>query len=179
MRVAEIAEQCGVQALAVHGRTRACKFTGEADYASIADVKRAVSIPVLANGDIDSAQRAREVLQLTGADGLMIGRAAQGRPWIFREIAAGLADGTNFDTDVVPDRAALRDMMLAHLEALYRFYGERTGVRVARKHLGWYCKHHPESQPYRREVVRVESANEQLQLTREYFERAGTDELAA
>lgn len=176
VRIAEIAEQCGIQALAVHGRTRACKFSGNADYASIANVKRAVSIPVFANGDIDSAQRAREVLESTGADGLMIGRAAQGRPWIFREIAAGLAGGTKFDASLVPDGAALRDIMLAHLEALYRFYGERTGVRVARKHLGWYCKHNTNADAFRRSVVTVESAARQLQLTRAFFERGDTDE---
>ncbi len=176
VRIAEIAEQCGVQALAVHGRTRACRFSGTADYESIAAVKRAVSIPVLANGDIDSARRACQVLEATGADGLMIGRAAQGRPWIFREIAAGLASGTKFDIHATPGRDELRDIMLAHLEELYRFYGEHTGVRVARKHLGWYCAKRSDASAFRKAVVRVETAAEQFGLTRSFFESAGAYE---
>ena len=178
VRIAQIAEQCGVQALAVHGRTRACRFRGQADYDSIAAVKRAVSIPVMANGDIDSAHRACQVLRSTGADGLMIGRAAQGRPWIFREIAAGLADGTKFDKHAVPDRDELRDIMLAHLEELYRFYGEYTGVRVARKHLGWYCANRGDASAFRQAVVRVETAAEQVGLTRSFFESAVVNEMS-
>ncbi|MBT8136281.1 MAG: tRNA dihydrouridine synthase DusB [Gammaproteobacteria bacterium] len=179
VRIAEIAEQCGVQAIAIHGRTRACKFGGHAEYQSIAEVKRAISIPVIANGDIDSAQRAREVLQQTGADGLMIGRAAQGRPWVFREIAACLSTPDKNDQNAAPAVAELRDIMLAHLEELYRFYGEQTGVRVARKHLGWYCRNRTDAGQYRNAVVRVDSAAQQVNLTRQYFERATDDAVAA
>ncbi|NND60319.1 MAG: tRNA dihydrouridine synthase DusB [Gammaproteobacteria bacterium] len=179
VRVARIAEDSGIAALAVHGRTRACKFTGTVDYDSIAAVKRSVSIPVFANGDIDCAERACQVLEQTGADALMIGRAAQGRPWIFREIDAALKSGTKFDIVHTPNRDELRDIMLTHLDALYRFYGEHTGVRVARKHLGWYCKNHSDAGNYKRTVVRVETAADQLRLTREYFDNAYMDSVAA
>ncbi|MDH3646285.1 MAG: tRNA dihydrouridine synthase DusB [Gammaproteobacteria bacterium] len=171
VRVAKIAEQAGIQALAIHGRTRACMFRGQAEYDSIADVKRVVSIPIIANGDIDSAQRARDVLQHTGADALMIGRAAQGRPWVFREIAATLSQDTKFSKSAIPTNAELRDIMLTHLDELYRFYGEQVGVRVARKHLGWYCRNRKDASTYRANVVRVETADQQMQLTRNYFER--------
>ena len=182
VRIAQIAEQAGVQALAVHGRTRSCMFRGEVDYDSIADVKRAVSIPVIANGDINSARQARYVLQRTGADALMIGRAAQGRPWVFREIAAGLSDDTKFSNsanDGTPCNSELRDIMLAHLDELYRFYGERIGVRVARKHLLWYCRNRTDAETYRTSVIRVETAEEQLLLTRHYFEAANDRASAA
>lgn len=179
VRIAQLAEQAGIAALAVHGRTRACKFVGEVDYQSIATVKRSVSIPVLANGDVDSAQRACQVLRETGADGIMIGRAAQGRPWIFREIGARVSSGTMFDKDGHPGPRELRDIMLEHLEAVYVFYGEYTGVRVARKHIGWYCQHHHRAQAYRQAVLRVETAREQLRLTRDYFEKAYTEGSAA
>jgi tRNA-dihydrouridine synthase B len=136
-RIARIAEDSGVAALTVHGRTRACMFTGPVDYATIAEVKRAVSIPVIANGDVDSPERARDVLRATGADMVMIGRAAQGRPWIFAEIAHFLATGDRLPP---PTPAALRALIAEHLADHYAFYGEDAGVRVARKHLGWYLK---------------------------------------
>ncbi|NNF66928.1 MAG: tRNA dihydrouridine synthase DusB [Gammaproteobacteria bacterium] len=177
VRIAQIAEQSGIMALAIHGRTRACKFRGQAEYDSIADVKRAVKIPIIANGDIDNAQRAVDVLHHTGADALMIGRAAQGRPWIFREIAATLSQDTKLSAATVPTHAELRDIMLTHLDELYCFYGEQVGVRVARKHLSWYCKNRMDAASYRAQVVRVESAAEQMQLTRNYF--AGTDDRAS
>ncbi|MBT8132779.1 MAG: tRNA dihydrouridine synthase DusB, partial [Gammaproteobacteria bacterium] len=176
IRIAQIAEQAGIQALAIHGRTRACKFSGEAEYDSIADVKREINIPVIANGDIDSAQRAVNVLEQTGADGLMIGRAAQGRPWVFREIAAKLSQDTKLGEVTDPTNPELRDIMLAHLDELYRFYGESLGVRVARKHISWYCKNRCDAANYRNAVVRVDSAAEQLKLTNEYF--AGADDRA-
>jgi tRNA-dihydrouridine synthase B len=137
VHIAKIAEASGVAALTVHGRTRACMFVGPVDHATIADVKRAVSIPVIANGDIDTPERARDVLAMTGADAVMIGRAAQGRPWIFAEIAHFLATGEHLPPMTVP---ALRALIALHLADHYAFYGEDAGVRIARKHLGWYLK---------------------------------------
>jgi tRNA-dihydrouridine synthase B len=134
-RIARIAEQAGIAALAVHGRTRADHYEGEAEYETIREIKAAVGIPVLANGDITSGAKAAEVLAATGADGIMVGRGAQGRPWIFREIRAFL-DGRA--PPPAPDADAVRDIMAGHLEELYAFYGEHAGLRVARKHLGWY-----------------------------------------
>jgi len=140
VRIARIAESAGIAALTVHGRTRACLFTGPVDYATIGEVKRAVAIPVVANGDVDSPERARAVLVQTGADAVMIGRAAQGRPWIFAEIAHFLATGEHLPPMPV---AALRALVAAHLADHCAFYGEDVGVRVARKHLGWYLKSLP------------------------------------
>ena len=138
--IARIAEGAGIAALAVHGRTREDFFAGDAEYETAAAVKRAVGIPVFVNGDIDSAAKALSALEQSGADGVMVGRAAQGRPWIFRELRAGLAGSAS----TPPSLAEVRAIMLSHLEALYSFYGEAKGVRVARKHLGWYCRLHPE-----------------------------------
>jgi tRNA-dihydrouridine synthase B len=135
LRIARIAEELGVQALAVHGRTRADLYQGVAEFATVREIKAAVRIPVFANGDIDSGAKARAVLEESGADAVMIGRAAQGRPWIFREIRHFLRTGRDSPQ---PAHAEVRDIMLAHLEQLYAFYGEHAGVRVARKHLGWY-----------------------------------------
>jgi tRNA-dihydrouridine synthase B len=135
IRIAQLAESAGIAALAVHGRTRADHYQGAAEYRTIRAIKAAVRIPVFANGDIDSGPKARAVLEESGADGIMVGRAAQGRPWIFREIRHFLATGREAPA---PALAEVRDIMLAHLEQLYEFYGEHAGVRVARKHLGWY-----------------------------------------
>jgi tRNA-dihydrouridine synthase B len=168
--IARIAEDCGIQSLAVHGRTRACRYNGAAEYHTIARIKQSVGIPVIANGDITSIEKSLEVLRLTNADGLMIGRGAQGRPWIFQELLGGL------HKDLGLPRLAknpLRDIMLGHLKDMHRFYGETTGVRVARKHLTWYCQHLVNSDEYRHQVVRAGSAEEQLRLTREYFEQEG------
>ena len=168
VEIARIAEDCGIRSLAVHGRTRACRFRGNAEYDTIARIKQAVNIPVIANGDIRTIEKSLEVLRLTDADGLMIGRGAQGRPWIFRELLDALRG------DVGMPRLAkkhLRDIMLGHLADMHRFYGEATGVRVARKHLTWYCQHLVNADEYRHRVVRVGSAEEQLRLTREYFEQ--------
>ncbi len=137
VKIACIAEQCGIAALAVHGRTRADFFTGSAEYLTIRDIKSRVAIPVFANGDIDTPQKARAVLDFTGADGVMIGRASHGSPWIFRAVNAHLRD--RIETPAL-QRGELRDIILAHLDSLYSFYGEETGVRMARKHLGWYCQ---------------------------------------
>ncbi|HEY2625001.1 MAG TPA: tRNA dihydrouridine synthase DusB, partial [Dyella sp.] len=137
LTIAKIAEDAGIAALAVHGRTRADKYEGEAEYATIAAVKQAVRIPVLANGDVLTPQQARHVLDVTGADAVMVGRGAQGRPWIFREIAHYLATGETLPEPTPQDVCAI---LVHHLEQLYAFYGELQGVRIARKHLGWYAK---------------------------------------
>ena len=166
--IAQIAEAAGIQSLAVHGRTRACKFRGNAEYETIARIKQAVSIPVIANGDITTLEKSLEVLRLTGADGLMIGRGAQGRPWIFREL---LQASENRPSNPAVAKTELRDIMLRHLNELHRFYGEETGVRVARKHLTWYCGNLASADEFRYRVVRVDRASEQLRLTKDYFDR--------
>ncbi len=167
LSIAHIAEDSGIAALAVHGRTRDQQYTGVAEYDTIAAVKAALKIPVFANGDIDSPAKAAEVLRYTGCDAVLIGRAAQGRPWIFREIAHYLATG---ETLAPPPIEEIRDILLGHLEHLHEFYGELSGVRIARKHLGWYAKDRPENAAFRVVVNRAETPAEQLRLTREYFE---------
>jgi tRNA-dihydrouridine synthase B len=175
VRIGQIAEDAGVQSLAIHGRTREDRYKGAAEYETIARVKESVSIPVIANGDITTVKKSLEVLRLTNADGLMIGRGAQGRPWIFRELVAAL-DPTAENTQL--EKNELRDIMLGHLDDLHRFYGETTGVRVARKHLTWYCENLEDAEDFRHQVVRVDSASEQLRLTKQYFlgnNRSGTE----
>jgi tRNA-dihydrouridine synthase B len=142
-------------------------YTGEAEYDTIAMIKQAVHIPIIANGDIDSADKARLVLERTAADALMIGRAAHGRPWIFREIGQALATGR---VPAPPSIAEVRDILLAHVSALHEFYGEPAGVRIARKHLGWYAKDRPENAAFRDIVNRAETATAQLRLARDYFD---------
>jgi tRNA-dihydrouridine synthase B len=168
-RIAGIAEDSGIQCLAVHGRTRACRYRGDAEYDTIAQIKESVSIPVIANGDVTSLEKSLEVLRLTNADGLMIGRGAQGRPWVFRELVDFYRDG-NEPAPLAKNE--LRDIMLDHLKEMHRFYGEPAGVRVARKHLTWYCKNMVDADDYRYQVVRSESGEEQLRLTQEYFDRS-------
>jgi tRNA-dihydrouridine synthase B len=174
--IARIAEESGIAALAVHGRTRDQKYQGFAEYDTIARIVSERRIPVWANGDIDSPEKARRVLEHTGAAGLLIGRAAQGRPWIFGEIAHYLATGEH-----LPERPVdqVRDILLGHLEALHAFYGERRGVRIARKHLGWYAKDRPENAGFRQVVNRAESAAEQIDLTRAYFDALAAGERPA
>ncbi len=172
LNIARIAEDAGIAALAVHGRTRADKYQGEAEYETIAAVKQAISIPVLANGDVTSPERARHVLEVTGADALMIGRGAQGRPWIFREIVHYLATGETLP-EPTPDEVCA--ILCAHLAHLHDFYGEHQGVRIARKHLGWYARDHAGNAAFRAVVNRAESAAEQLRLTRDYFARLADD----
>ncbi|GFZ92730.1 tRNA dihydrouridine synthase DusB [Dyella caseinilytica] len=167
LTIARIAEDNGIAALAVHGRTRADKYEGEAEYDTIAAVKASVRIPVLANGDIVTPQQAKRVLELTGADAVMVGRGAQGRPWIFREISHYLATGELLPE---PSPADVSAILLGHLEHLYAFYGELAGVRIARKHLGWYAKDRPENASFRDVVNRADHAHDQLRLTRSYFE---------
>jgi tRNA-dihydrouridine synthase B len=166
VRVARIAEAAGVRALAVHGRTRDMLYTGEAEYETIAAIKQVVGIPVIANGDVASPHKARAVLAATGADALMIGRAAQGRPWIFREIGHFLTTGEALGP---PSLGFVCDTLLEHVEALHAFYGEESGVRIARKHLKWYARDRPENAAFWAVVSRAESADEQLRVTRGYF----------
>ncbi len=164
--IAHIAEASGIAALAIHGRTRNQHYTGQAEYDTIAAIKAQLKIPVLANGDIDSPQKAAFVLEHTGADAVMVGRAAQGRPWIFREIAHYLATGELLPP---PELLEVRDILLGHLAHLHAFYGEQQGVRIARKHLGWYAKDRPENAAFRAVVNRAETPDEQLRLTADYF----------
>jgi tRNA-dihydrouridine synthase B len=171
VEIARIAEASGVQGLAVHGRTRACGFTGEAEYRTIRAIKQAVGIPVVANGDIDCPEKARAVLELTGADAVMIGRAARGRPWIFRETAHFLETGRRLPE---PPLSWIRDTLLEHLERLYRFYGEHQGVRIARKHVAWYAKALSGAAGLRHEVNRAESARAQARLVRDFYDQLTT-----
>jgi tRNA-dihydrouridine synthase B len=166
--IARIAEEAGIRSLAVHGRTRACRYQGDAEYETIARIKEDISIPVIANGDLTSPEKSLEVLRLTNADGLMIGRGAQGRPWIFREL-----DFFAINNAKKPplDKSELRDIMLGHLSELHDFYGHERGVRVARKHLTWYCENLANTDEFRHQAVRVDSASEQLHLIRAYFDR--------
>ncbi|HFD80790.1 MAG TPA: tRNA dihydrouridine synthase DusB [Gammaproteobacteria bacterium] len=177
VRIAGIAEQAGIQALAIHGRTRACAYRGRAEYETIRLVKQQVDLPVIANGDITSPERAREVLDYTGADAVMIGRAAQGRPWIFREVVHYLSTG-----ELLPEPGIeeIRNIMTQHLDQLYAFYGEHTGVRVARKHIAWYSKGQRDGAAFRHRINRVQSSSEQMRLTHAFFDGlAGTQGMAA
>lgn len=166
LRIGQIAEQAGISALAIHGRTRACAFNGQAEYDTVRTLKEALSIPILANGDIDSPEKARFVLDQTGADGLLIGRAAQGRPWIFREINHYLQTGT------LPEAAAddeIQNIMLEHVRQLHQFYGDIMGVRIARKHVGWYLKAQ-DDKPFRKLFNALEDTTAQLDAIKHYFD---------
>ena len=165
-RIARIAEQAGIAAVTVHGRTRACGFAGTAEYDTIRAVKQAVAIPVIANGDIDSADKAAAVLAHTGADGVMIGRAARGRPWLFAEIAQYLGSGTRRPP---PTAAEVATVVLAHLERLHDFHGAAQGVRIARKHIAWYAQCMPGYDAFRERVNRADSAQLQRQLVAAFF----------
>ena len=164
VRIARIAEYSGIQAIAVHGRTRACGFSGSAEYHLIQQVKMAITIPVIANGDIDTPAKAKSVLQATGADAVMIGRAAQGKPWLFREIDYFLRHGKRLPE---PDSAEVTSIVVTHLDHLYAFYGKDMGVRIARKHIGWYLKNLKSiGKETVRRIVRAESPAGQRMLVR-------------
>ena len=167
VEIARIAEDQGISALTVHGRTRACRFSGHAEYDTIREIKQSVAIPIIANGDIDTPEKARTVLEHTGADGIMIGRAARGRPWIFSDVLAQLQNFPSAKTYL--SLSCVRDIILEHLDSLYSFYGESTGVRVSRKHLAWYAQHQVGGRPFRERVMAVETARDQIRLTREFF----------
>ena len=166
--IARMAEDAGIQAIAVHGRTRADKYNGDAEYDTIANVKASVGIPVFANGDISSPEKARQVLTHTGADGLLIGRGAQGRPWIFREILHYLETGEHLAT---PDLDEVEQILSEHLAELHSFYGEKMGVRIARKHVGWYLQAHDESKQFRKRFNAIDDAMEQQDRIEQYFAR--------
>jgi tRNA-dihydrouridine synthase B len=168
LAIAAIAEQAGIAAVTVHGRSRACMFTGPVEYDTIAAVKHRATIPVIANGDIDTPRKAREVVSYTGADGVMIGRAAQGRPWIFREIAHFLATGDELPAPTVDEARAL---ILAHLADHYAFYGEVMGLRTARKHLGWYTRDLVGADTARSLFNAAESTAAQAAAVADYFDR--------
>jgi tRNA-dihydrouridine synthase B len=167
LRIARIAEGAGVQLLAVHGRTRACGFRGTAEFDTIAEVKAGVRIPVIANGDIATPEEARRVLAYTGADGIMIGRAAHGRPWIFREFLHFLNEGRKLPP---PAASEMRAVALEHLEGIYALYDEELGVRIARKHIGWYTRGFPGGEAFRREAVLIVSAPAQLAAVGRFFD---------
>ena len=168
VQIARLAEAAGIAALAVHGRTRADFYNGEAEYDTIAAIRAAVRIPVTANGDITSPAKARAVLDHTGADAVMLGRAAQGAPWIFRDVNAYLSTG---DLPAPLLRREKRDIILAHLAALYAFHGETTGLRIARKHLGWYCQHNSTTAGFRPSLMAAESSSVQFARAQECFGR--------
>ncbi|HTQ74888.1 MAG TPA: tRNA dihydrouridine synthase DusB [Burkholderiales bacterium] len=173
LKVARIAEESGVQLLSLHGRTRACGFSGHAEYDTIREVKRATRLPVVANGDINTPEDARHVLEYTGADGVMIGRAAQGRPWIFREIGHYLTTGEKLPLPLVSD---IHVVLIAHLNDLYSFYGRERGVKVARKHISWYTKGLAGSASFRHRMNQLESCEEQLDAVNGFFEQLGRED---
>ncbi|RUO53678.1 tRNA dihydrouridine synthase DusB [Pseudidiomarina homiensis] len=164
--IAQLAEQAGIQSLAVHGRTRACMYKGEAEYDTIRAIKQAVTIPVVANGDIRTPAKAREVLAYTGADAIMIGRGAQGNPWLFREIAHYLATGEQL---AKPSISEVTDVVMRHVKRLHEHYGDFTGVRIARKHVGWYLQEQQPAAEFRRQFVTIEDAAEQIDALATFF----------
>jgi tRNA-dihydrouridine synthase B len=166
LAVARIAESAGIQLLAIHGRTRACAYAGHAEYDTIAAVKASVRIPVIANGDITTPEKAKHVLEYTKADAIMIGRAAQGRPWIFREISHYLATGEHLP---LPEVAEIHRVLINHLHELYSFYGEYSGVRIARKHISWYTKGLVGSASFRHAMNQLQSTDQQLAAVNEFF----------
>jgi len=166
LAVARIAENAGVQALAIHGRTRACAYTGNAEYDTIAAVKAMVKIPVIANGDITTPEKVRQVLEYTGADAVMIGRAAQGRPWIFREISHYLATGKHLP---LPEVSEIHRVLIKHLHDLYDFYGEYAGVRIARKHISWYTRGLVGSAAFRHAMNQLQTTEQQMAAVNEFF----------
>ncbi|MFK8068293.1 MAG: tRNA dihydrouridine synthase DusB [Gammaproteobacteria bacterium] len=181
VEIARIAELSGIQTLAIHGRTRACAYRGEAEYETIREIKKTVSIPVYANGDISSPQKAKQVLDYTGVDGVMIGRASQGNPWIFDQIKYYLETGSEFDR---PSIIEIEATLLEHLNSLYEFYGEYSGLRIARKHIRWYLEkltngYERISKNSWQQISRVDNIDSQLRLIAEYFEELKAKSIAA
>ncbi len=168
LRIARIAESAGVQLLSIHGRTRACMFEGCAEYETIAEVKSRLRIPVIANGDVRTPEDAKRVLELTGADGIMVGRAAQGRPWLFREISHYLETGERL---APPPATEMGAILIEHLEGLYTLYGSEQGARVARKHIGWTVRELPGGEALRCAVNKIDAAAAQCAAVNDYFER--------
>lgn len=167
IKIAQIAEEAGIKALAIHGRTRACLYRGDAEYDTIAEVKQNINIPVIANGDIISPEKAQYVLNYTKADAVMIGRAAQGRPWIFREIEHFLETGSHHPLPTINE---IQKTTIKHVLDLYDFYGEETGLRVARKHISWYTKGLKKSAQFRSDMNSLENCNDQINAINNYFE---------
>ncbi|WP_415893656.1 tRNA dihydrouridine synthase DusB [Neptuniibacter sp. PT8_73] len=176
LTVAKIAEDAGIQALAVHGRTRRCGYKGTAEYDTIASIADAISIPVFANGDITSPEKAEWVLKHTGCSAVMIGRAAQGQPWLFREIDHYLRTGTILPP---PSLVEIREILLAHLQELHSFYGDYMGVRIARKHVGWYLQNQPNGSSFRKQFNIIETAADQAAAIEKYFDEALANNVAA
>ena len=174
LKVAKIAEDSGIKLLSLHGRTRACGFSGRAEYDTIREVKGTTRLPVVANGDITSPEEARRVLQYTGADGVMVGRAAQGRPWIFREIEHYLATGEKLPAPLVSE---IHSVLVAHLRDLYSFYGSQTGVKVARKHISWYTKGLAGSAGFRHRMNQLETCEEQTAAVNQFFGQLACEHL--
>lgn len=166
IEIARIAEDCGIQMLAVHGRTRECRFVGDVEYDTIAKIKQSISIPVIANGDIQDAATAKWVMDYTGADGLMIGRAAQGNPWIFQQINYFLDNGTSMPEKSLTE---IRDVLLSHMTELYGLYGDFKGSLFARKHVGWYTGYLPEAHDFKKNFNQLDTPKAQVQRVREYF----------
>jgi tRNA-dihydrouridine synthase B len=176
LTIARMAEDLGIQALAIHGRTRACGYKGEAEYQTIADVRNAIDIPLFANGDIDSPEKAKAVIDFTGADAVMIGRPAQGNPWIFREIDHFLRHKENL---AKPTIETVKQTLISHVGALHQFYGEYLGLRIARKHVGWYLHQQPKGVLFRAHFNQLESAVEQVAAIERYFLEAQASFAAA
>ena len=172
VQIAKIAQDNGIQSLAVHGRTRACMYKGDAEFETIAAIKQSVSIPVVANGDITSAKKAKRVLDLTQADALMIGRGAQGNPWIFREILHYLQTGEELPAPTIDE---VRSVLLEHVGNVHQFYGEYKGARIARKHVGWYLADHDKERVFRSKFNGIEDAHEQLDSLNIYFEQLAAE----
>ena len=176
VNIAQIAQDAGIVSLAVHGRTRACGYKNTVEYDTIRDIKNNIDIPVFANGDITSAEKAAEVMNYTGADGVLIGRAAQGKPWIFREVSHYLATGEHLPAAEIDE---IEQILLTHLDALHEFYGDYLGVRIARKHVGWYLQHQANGSDFRKIFNRLETASEQRQAIETFFKEFDSEGQAA
>ncbi len=176
VEIARIAEDNGIQSLAVHGRTRACMYKGDAEYQTIRAIKQAISIPVVANGDITSPEKAKEVLEFTQADGLMVGRGAQGRPWIFREIQHYLQTGERLPAPAIDE---VRSILLEHIHNVHQLYGDFLGVRIARKHVGWYLAEQDQERQFRRTFNEIEDAHEQIDTLQCYFDKMADEQVQA